>query len=67
MEEARVMQATEKGNIQKGGYHLRIQCSAPPELAAFMRKRHLNNDSTAHNSSTISRRVLMEQASELFP
>ena len=50
MEEVRVMQATKKENIQEGGHHLRIQCSTPIELATFMRKRHLNSDSTAHNS-----------------
>ena len=44
------MQATKKGNISKGGRYFYIQCSAPIELAAFMRKRHLNSDSTAHSS-----------------
>ena len=44
------MQATKKENIWEGGHYFHIQCSAPTELAAFMRKRHLNNDFTAHSS-----------------
>ena len=50
MEEIRVVQAIEKGNIWEGGHHFRIQYFALIELAAFMRKRHLNSDSTAQNS-----------------
>ena len=50
MEGTRVVQATEKGNIWEGGHYFHIQCSAPTELAAFMRKRHLNSDSIAHSS-----------------
>ena len=34
----------------EGNNHLHIQCSASTELAAFMRKIHLNNDTTAHNT-----------------
>ena len=50
MEEVKVVQATKKKNIREGGHYLHTQYSAPTELATFMRKRHLNNDSTAHNS-----------------
>ena len=50
MEDTKVVHATEKGNLWEGGYHLHIQCFAPTVLVAFMRKRHLNNDSTAYNS-----------------
>ena len=50
MEEVRVVQAMKKENIWEGGHHLRIQQSTPIELATFMRKRHLNSDSTGHNS-----------------
>jgi len=50
MENTRVVHATEKGNLWEGGHHLHIQCSAPTVLTAFMRKRHLNSDSTTHNS-----------------
>ena len=45
-----MVQTMENGNIWEGGHHLRIQCSTPTELAVFMRNRHLNSDSTAHNS-----------------
>ena len=34
----------------EGNHHLHIKCFAPTKLAAFMRKRHLNNDSIAHNT-----------------
>ena len=50
MEEVKVVQATKRKNIWEDGHYLHIQYSAPTELAAFMRKRHLNNDSIAHNS-----------------
>ena len=50
MEDTRVVHATEKGNLFEGGHHLHIQCFALTVLAAFMRKRRLNNDSTAYNS-----------------
>ena len=43
------MQTKEKGNIWKCGYRLHIQCTVPTELTAFMRKRHMNSSSTAHN------------------
>ena len=44
------MQAIEKGNIWEGDHHLYIQYSVPIKLAVFMRKRHLNSNSTAHKS-----------------
>ena len=50
MDGTRVMQATKKGNIWKGSHYFHIQCSEPTKLAAFMRKRHLNSDSTTHSS-----------------
>ena len=50
MEEVKVVQATKKKNIWEDSHYLHIQYSTPTELAAFMRKRHLNNDSIAHNS-----------------
>ena len=50
MENTRVVHATEKGNLWEGGHHLHIQCPIPTELAAFIRKRNLNSDSTTHNS-----------------
>ena len=50
MEEVKVVQATKRKNIWEDGHYLHIQYSAPIKLAAFMRKRHLNNDSIAHNS-----------------
>ena len=34
----------------EGTHHLHIQCSTPTKLAAFMRRIHLNSDSTAHNT-----------------
>ena len=49
-EDIRIMQAKEKGNIWEGDHHLYIQYSVPIKLAAFMRKRHLNSNSTAHKS-----------------
>ena len=49
-EDIRIMQAKKKGNIWEGDHHLYIQYSVPIKLAAFMRKRHLNSNSTAHKS-----------------
>lgn len=34
----------------EGNHHLHIQYSAPTELAAFMRKKHLSSNLTAHKS-----------------
>ena len=41
---------TESENIWEGGDHLHIQYFVPIELAAFIRKKHMNCDFTAHNS-----------------
>ena len=34
----------------EGNHHLHIQCTTPIQQAALMRKRHLNNSSTTHNT-----------------
>ena len=50
MEDIRDMQTKKRWNIWEGSHCLHIECTVPTELAAFMRKRHLNSSSTAHNT-----------------
>ena len=35
---------------EEGSHHFHIQCTAPTQLSALMRKRHLNSSSTSHNT-----------------
>ena len=67
MENTKVMQAMEKGNIWGGGHHLHILYSAPTKPAAFIRKKHLNSDSTAHKSLYHLQKGLNETSIQTTP